>query len=165
MLDMMGGVFHQHGPLPQVAAQAADLILRPEGARQQAVSVQLLQPLAVQHVALATRHVLDAPGINQHHFKPTLFQHPERWYPVNAGGLHGHGHHAALPQPVRQTVQVRRESLKLLYRLLRPVGGYRHEVAGGPHVDAGRFPVQLGQIRRFALLLLLLLIISSTVAV
>ena len=148
MLDMLGRVFHQHGPLPQVAAQASDLPLGPEGAGEQAVGVQLLQPLAIQHVGLAAGHVLDAPGIHQHHLKASFLQHTEQRYPVHAGGLHDHGLHAALGQPVRQTVQVRRESLKLPYRLLRTVGRYRHIVAGGPHVDASRVQVQLGQILR-----------------
>ena len=122
-----------------------------------------LQPLAIQHVGLAAGHVLDAPRIHQHHSEPSVFQHTEQRYPVHAGGLHDHGLHTALGQPVRQTVQVRRESLKLLHRLLRAVGGNRHEVAGGPHVNAGRVQVQLGQPFRFALLLCLL-IIASTIA-
>ena len=42
-------------PLPQVTAQASDLPVGTEGPRQQAVGVQLLQPLAVQHVGLAAR--------------------------------------------------------------------------------------------------------------
>ena len=45
----------QHRSLAQVATQASDLPIGPEGSRQQAVGVQLLQPLAVQHVGLATR--------------------------------------------------------------------------------------------------------------
>ena len=46
-------------------------------------------------------------------------------------------------------MQVRSESLKLLHRLLRPVGRNRHIVAGGAHVNARRIQVQLGQSRRF----------------
>ena len=115
--------------------------------------MQLLQPLAIQHVGLAARHVLHAPGIHQDHREAPLFQHTEQRYPVHAGGLHGHGLHTALRQPVRQTVQVPRESLKLLYRLLGPIGGYRHIVAGGPHVNARHVQVQLGQFCRFCVAL------------
>ena len=111
--------------------------------------MQLLQPLAVPHVGLATRHVLDASGVHQHHLQSPLFQHPEQQYPVHAGGLHDHGLHSALGQPVCQTVQVRREGLKLTHRLLRAVGGNCHIVAGGAHVDARRVQVQLGQPFRF----------------
>ena len=101
------------------------------------------------HVGLATRHVLDASGVHQHYLGVSLFQHPEQRYPVHAGGLHDHGLHTALGQPVRQAVQVHRESLILTHRLLRPVGGNCHIVAGGPHVDARRVQVQLGQPFRF----------------
>ena len=111
--------------------------------------MQLLQPLAVQHVGLAAGHVLDAPGVHQHHLEAPFFQHPEQRYPVHAGGLHDHGVHVALGQPVRQTVQVRREGLELTHRRLRPVGGNCHIVAGGPHVNARRVQVQLGQPFRF----------------
>ena len=86
-------------------------------------------------------------GVHQHHLKPTLFQHPEQWYPVHAGGLHDHGLHAALGQPVRQTIQVRREGGELAHRRLRAVGGHRHEVAAGSHVDARRVQVYLSQLR------------------
>ena len=75
-------------------------------------------------------------GSHQHHLEAALFQHPEQRYPVHAGGLHDHRFHPALTQPVRQAVQVRGESLKFLHRWLRPVGGHRHEMAAGPHVDA-----------------------------
>ena len=109
--------------------------------------VQLLQPLAVQHVGLATRHVLDASGVHQHHLEVPLFQHPEQGYPVHAGGLHDHGLHTALGQPVRQTVQVSREGLELSNRLCGTVGGYRHEMAVGPHVDARRVQICLGKLR------------------
>ena len=149
MLDVLGGVLHQHGPLPQVAAQAPYVTVGTEGSRQQAVGVQLLQPLAVPHVGLAPRHVLDASGVHQHYLEVSLFQHPEQRYPVHAGGLHDHGLHTALRQPVCQTVQVRRESLELSHRLLRAVGGNCHIVAGGPHVNARRVQVQLGQPFRF----------------
>ena len=89
----------------------------------------------------------------QHHLDAPILQHPEQRYPVHAGGLHDHGVHAALHQPVGQAVQVRREGGKLSHRLLRPVGGNCHEVAGGPHVNARRVQVQLGQPLRFCVAL------------
>ena len=148
MLDMMGRVLHQHGPLSQVAAQTPDLRVGPKGSRQQSIGVQLLQPLAVQHVGLAAGHVLDAPRVYQHHLEPTLFEHPEQRYPVHAGGLHDHGLHAALRQPVRQAIQIRRKAGELAHRRLRAVRRHRHEMAGGAHVDSRRVQVQLGQLRR-----------------
>ncbi len=89
----------------------------------------------------------------QHHLEAPLLQHPEQRYPVHAGGLHDHGVHAALLQPVGQAVQVRREDGKLSHRLLHPVGGNCREVAGGPHVNARRVQVKLGQPLRFCVTL------------
>ena len=87
--------------------------------------MQLLQPLAIQYVGLAPRHVLDAPRVHQHHLESPFLQNSEQRNPIHAGRLHDHGLHAALGQPVSQMVQVRREDLKLLPRLLRPVGESR----------------------------------------
>ena len=84
---------------------------------------------------------------NQHHLEAPFFQHAEQGYPVHPSRLHDHGLHAALRQPLRQTVQVGRESLKLAHRLFGPIGGNCHIVAGGAHVDAPSVQVQLGQLR------------------
>ena len=92
-------------------------------------------------------------GVHQHHLEAPFFQHPEQRYPVHAGGLHDHRLHTALRKPVRQTVQVRREGLKLTHRLFGPIGGNCHIVAGGPHVNARRVQVQLGQSRRLCVAL------------
>ncbi len=61
LLDVVGGVSRQRDPLPQVAAQTPNVSVQTERFGEQAVSVQLLQPLAFQKVGLAPRHVLDAP--------------------------------------------------------------------------------------------------------
>ena len=136
VLDMLGGVADQHGALPQVAPQAPYLGLRPEGCRQQPIGVQLLQPLAVQHVALATRYVLDPPGIHQHHLKSPVLQDSEEGYPVDPGGLHGHGLDFTVGQPIRQAVQVSSVGAKLLHLRRRAVCGDRNKVAAASHVDA-----------------------------
>ena len=147
MLDVMRCVLHQHGPLPQIAAQASYVPVGSEGSRQQAIGVQLLQPLAVQHVGLAPGHVLDAPRVHQHHLKPPLFQHPEQRNPVHPSRLHDHGLHFALGQPVRQAIQVGREGGELVHRRFGAVLGHRHEMAGGAHVDPRRVQVHPGQLR------------------
>jgi hypothetical protein len=57
-LDVRGAVADQGVALAQVAAQHAGLIIGAEGAREQAEGVELLEPLAVLHVALAAGTVL-----------------------------------------------------------------------------------------------------------
>ena len=74
MLDMRGRITHQIHPLPHIGAQGAHLLGRAEGAFQQPIAVQPLQPLAVQHVALAAGHVLDMTGIDQPNLQPPALQ-------------------------------------------------------------------------------------------
>ncbi len=55
VLDVTGGVAHLHLPLPPVGTQRQDGILRPKRSPQEAVGVQALNPLRVQHVRLRAR--------------------------------------------------------------------------------------------------------------
>src|SRR5712691_8205192 len=61
VLDVVRGVADEHPALPQIAAQYADLVGGPKGGGQQPEGMQLLDPLAVQHVRLAAGHVLELP--------------------------------------------------------------------------------------------------------
>src|SRR5215470_4215436 len=51
--DMVGGVPHQHGTLAKITPQHADLIVGPECPGQQPKGMELLDPLAVEHIALS----------------------------------------------------------------------------------------------------------------
>ena len=121
VLNMVRGVADQHGALSQVAPQAPNLGLGPEGPRQQSIGVQLLQPLAVQHVGLATRYILDPPGVHQHHLKSPVLQDSEQRYPVDPGGLHDHALDLTVGEPVGQSVQVSSIGGKLSYLWLGTV--------------------------------------------
>ena len=70
-LDLSTGLLYQVLPMPQITPQHAHLGSRPERTRQQSVAVQLLQPLAVANIGLASGNVLDVPGIDQQHLQPT----------------------------------------------------------------------------------------------
>ena len=148
VLDMVGSVLHQHGPMPQVAAQTPDVRVWPEGSRQQSVGVQLLQPLAVQHVGLAPRHVLDATcGSTSITSNPRSSSTPNRgiqYTPVDSMTT------VSTPHWANQSANRYRSAVKAAnssHRRLRAAGGHRHEMAGGPHVDARRVQVYLGQLR------------------
>ena len=71
------------------------------------------------------------------------------------------------PHSVSQSAKRYRsaESLKLLHRLFRAVGGHRDEMAGGAHVDARRVQVQWDSPAGFVLLLWRVFIIPSTITV
>lgn len=61
VLDMRGTVFQQPFTQAHVAAQLDDLLMRPEACPQQPVGMQLLQPLSVVDIGLATTHGLRVP--------------------------------------------------------------------------------------------------------
>ena len=69
-------------------------------------SIPFLQPLAVLHVALATRHVLHLPCIDQPDRQPALFQHFVDRYPVNTRRFERDRVDSAREQPVGHRVQV-----------------------------------------------------------
>jgi hypothetical protein len=88
--------------LAHQGAQRAHRVTGAERAAQQAVAHELLQPLAVEHVGLAPRHVLHMPRVDQQHGEAACVEQLERRDPVHAGGLHRHRVDAALDQPVGQ---------------------------------------------------------------
>ena len=125
----------QHGALAAERAQHADLIGRAEGAVQQAKAHELLQPLAVQHIALAARDVLDVAGVDQVDFKPGGIKHFEQGDPVHASGLHCYSCDATFTQPLHQTLQVGSERQELAYWLIIPFPGHGNEMAGGTDIN------------------------------
>ena len=75
VLDVPRGIGQQRGPLPSIAPQHDDLILRAETGGQQAVGVQALQPLAIMHVALRPAVAGHRARIDQQHLEATRFEH------------------------------------------------------------------------------------------
>ena len=127
----------QHAALAPQRAQHADLLGRAERPTEQPIGHELLQPLAVQHVGLATGDILDVARIDQQHGEAARFEQLEQRDPIHAGGFHRHGVHPAPVQPVGQGVQVGREAGELAHRFIVPVGRHRHVVRGAADVDAG----------------------------
>jgi uncharacterized protein (UPF0303 family) len=96
----------QRGALAGQCAQHADLVTGPEGATQQPIAHELLQPLAVEHVALAPADVLDVPSIDPQYVEAAAVEPFEQRDPVHAGGLHCYRVHAASGKPVGKTVEI-----------------------------------------------------------
>ena len=112
--------------------------------------MQLLQPLAIQHVGRAARHVLHLPRIDQLDLEAALGQQLEQRNPVDPGGFHDHGVNAALLQPIGQPAQLAGERGKAAHVLPRgvPPGRYGDPVFLGPDIDAGRVQIDARQLRR-----------------
>jgi hypothetical protein len=100
--------------------------------------VQFHQPLAFLHVRFASRQVLGALRVRQHHPDPMLFQQVEKDDPINPCGLHRHRIDAALNQPLAGFDQVRRPRPEFPHRALVPVVGNGDEMTFVADVDTGR---------------------------
>ena len=105
-LDVGGGAAHQGGPLAHIGPQRTHLIGRTKGAAQQAVGVQLLQPLAIQNVALTAGDIFDVPGVDQFDLQSVALQNFKDRNPVNARRFHSHGGNAAGDQPLGQAFEI-----------------------------------------------------------
>jgi hypothetical protein len=138
VLDMLSARAQEHGALAEEASKDNDLVRRAEGAIEQAEGVQLLDPLAVEDVGLAARDVLHTAGVDEADVEGAFFEDLEEGDPVDAGGLHGDGGHAAGGEPVGQGVEVSGEGFELpdVVALRIRAGRYGGEVGVGADVDA-----------------------------
>ncbi len=114
----------------------ADLAVWPERRAQQAHRVPILQPLAIAHIRLTARDMLEVFGVDQADADAGLFQYFVGWNPVDSGRLHGRGSDAALNQPGRHLAQILSEGFEAAYRLLIPLRRHRHVDFRGAHIDA-----------------------------
>jgi hypothetical protein len=141
VLDVLRLIADQHVTLAREHPQDTNLVLRPKRPREQPEAHQLLQPLTVEHVGLAPRHVLHMPGIDQIDAEaPALQQFIER-DPIDAGGFHRHRIYRAGSQPLGQRFQILGEALELANRAFVPVRRYCHKMAGRANVNARRVRV------------------------
>ncbi len=143
MLDVVGGVGDQHRALAQVAAQHADLVIGPEGAREQPKGVKLLDPLTVHHVTLAAGNTLQTVGIDEQNLEAVLLEDLEQRDPVDTCRLHRDRLDAVIFQMPGQLVEILGEGTELLDGLFPPPRGQGHPVFGGSHIDAGGIEIDL----------------------
>ena len=104
-----------------------------------------LDPLAVGHIAFASGHVLDVPGIDEEHREASCLQHFIERDPIHAGRLHRDGVDVTGREPVGQVDERMREAPELPHRLLVSVCGDRHPMTPGPNVDTRGIEMHLLQ--------------------
>jgi len=126
VLNLAGAALDQIVAMPGEGAQRADIFGGTKGGLEQAVGVQLLNPLAVQNVGLATGHLLEMPRVDQVDAKVSGFEQVIDRNPIDARGFHGDGLHATGGEPVSQRVQVARKG-----------GKDAHGRVGAPFGDGG----------------------------
>lgn len=107
VLDVLASITDQHLTLTQVAAQDHNLLGGSERGAEQPITVQPLQPLAVEYIALgAARRMAGLTRIDQEHFEAPRFQQFKQGYPVDARRFHCDRRDAALRQPIGQAKEV-----------------------------------------------------------
>lgn len=99
--------------------------------------MQVLKPLTILHVALATGHVLDVASVDQVDLKTAILEDLEERNPVNPGGLHGDSGDAALLEPIGQLDEIFGERAIVPHRVFIAVCRDCHVVDGGTKIDAG----------------------------
>ena len=83
-------------------------------------------------------------GVDEKHGEAARFEQFVQRYPVDPGGLHGHGVHAAGVEPVGQAVQIGGEAGELAHGFIVAVWRHGHEVRGAADVDTGGVGVGQG---------------------
>jgi hypothetical protein len=104
--------------------------------------MELLDPLAVDDVGLAAGDILDVTRVDEHDVDAARLEDLVEGDPVDAGGFHGDGGHAARGEPVGQTMEIGRERLERAHRGRVPVGGDGDIVRVGTAIDACGIRVQ-----------------------
>src|SRR5271169_2845632 len=79
--------------------------------------MQILQPLAIGYIGLASRNILYVVGVDQEDLEPSRLQDLKQRDPVHSRRFHGYGLDVARLQPGRRRVQVFRERQETPHRL------------------------------------------------
>ena len=119
--------------------------------------MQLQQPLALLHVALAARQIPGVPRVDQVHLQAGFLQHVIQRDPIHSRRLHRHRHNAVFLQKHRQFPKVRGEASEPPHRLRAFVRRNRDIVLAIAYIDPGRVAmhhVQPGIVRPYLALLL-----------
>jgi hypothetical protein len=74
--------------------------------------MQPLQPLGIADVGLTAGNMLGISRIDQNDFEAALIEELKRWDPIDPSRLHRDGSHAALLEPIGQTLQISGEGSK-----------------------------------------------------
>ena len=103
MEDVGGAMLDELSAVAEEGTEGTHLGVGAEGGVEEAEGVELADPLAVGEVGLASGDVLDVGSVDQVDLEAAPFQEFEDGNPIDAGGLHRHGVHAAILEPVGES--------------------------------------------------------------
>ena len=133
--------------LAVVAPQGQHRVGRAERRLEQAVRVQPLDPLGVEHVGLGSSTAVgQLARLDQVDLEATRLEQLKERNPIDPRGFHGYRGDVALGQPVRQGSEVGSIGGKAAYRLGIVTGGHCHIMGFGPDVDTRGVEVGGGQL-------------------
>ena len=90
---------------------------------QQTHRMQVLKPLAIQHVGFSAGNMMHMLSIHQVNFDSACLQNLEQRYPIHTGGFHSYRIDAASLQPVGQLVQILCKRGKRSHRVAIAISG------------------------------------------
>jgi hypothetical protein len=99
-------------------------------------AVELADPLAVRHIALAPGYILQVARIDEQDLEPACLEEFVDGDPVDACGLHRDARDTACGEPLRQPPQIAREGLERLHRVAVAIRRHGHEMLRGAAVNA-----------------------------
>src|ERR1700719_3743858 len=114
--------------------------------------MQILQPLAIGYVGLASRNILYVVGVDQEDLEPSRLQDLKQRDPVHSRRFHGYGLDVARLQPGRRRVQVFRERRETSHRLRISIPRHRDIDLRRSDIYTRSIQVQARQQGRSALL-------------
>ena len=148
VLNVGGGVLHEAFAMAQVRAQPRHPVARAEAATQQAMLVQLLEPLGILHIGFAARDVLDVARIHQEDLEAAGFKDLEDRNPIHARRFHGDRRDAGRLQPIGQSMEIPAKSPEGTNRLFVSVGGHGDDVERRADIEPGRIRVDRSKLPR-----------------
>jgi hypothetical protein len=140
--DMRGGRLNQAVTMARQGAEHANLIGRSKGRPQESDGMQVPQPLAIGNVGSSAGNILEIPRIDQAHFEPSGLQNLEQRNPVDARGLHRHRFNPTGLEPVRQLMEIFRESGECSHRFGISIRRHGNEDFRCAYVDSRRIGPQ-----------------------
>ncbi len=125
-LDAHSGLLHVLGALAPAGAHRPNFRRGTKRFPQQSIGVQLQQPLAFLHVALAPRQILGVVRMYQPDLEAGLLPYVVHRNPVHSRGLQHYGFDSALLQEFRHALEFRRKTSEHPHRFAIPVWRHRH---------------------------------------
>jgi len=104
--------------------------------------MQVLDPLAIGDIGLASRHIPYMLCVDEEHFEPACFQDLEQRDPVDTCRFHCHSPYSAGLQPLGEGVKIASERFERSNRFSRTVRGNGNEHLFSANINTGRVRVQ-----------------------